>query len=406
MERLFSIKAIDSHQQMMMEELKQLLSKEDLTDEMKNNIKSLYIEVQEIYMEIKNDLKKNCPSSEEILNLYRSDDINKKSKNAIWKRFCFYKMLSDQMSDIHICTISSYRLKYLKTIYKWYCKNKRVLFGGRFGHGSRGEGPSADADDTATDDTTTENTASDVTTDGDTANGDTTDGDATKEVIDAQKGVVKGVIDGSDPVEAAAPPDSVTCAEGGTSQTGHGSSPRGGEENGVKNKEGERGDTKGGDTKNEKKDDTGHYGRETSDNFDDLLTRHMQEIKRPGGEGEKREVPWSNHQQEEVQNERKDEILESYIFPSPLFEKGTPEVKEEKKIFSGVDRKDTIQLDYTGEEDLMPTQIDTKRILELEEEIKRQKLLIKEKEMEIINSPIGIKFKDIFGNFKDIDINE
>ncbi|ANQ06308.1 Uncharacterized protein PCOAH_00009550 [Plasmodium coatneyi] len=382
-ERLFSTEAIDSHQQIMMDELKELLSKEDLTDEMKNNIKSLYIEVQEIYMEIKNDLKKNCPSSEDILNLYRSDDMNKKSKNAVWRKLCFYKMLGDQMSDIHICTISSYRLKYLKTIYKWYCKNKRLLFGHRY----RGGGPSASGDDT-----TTEDTASNVTTDGDTSNGD-----AAKDVIGAEE-----AMDGSDPVEAAAPADAVTCEEGGTTQMEDGSSPEKGEENGVKKKkEGQSASQK----EDEKPGETAHYGRETSDQFDDLLTRHMQEIKKPDHEGEKREVDWSNNEQEEGQSKPRDNILESYIFPNSLFEKGTPEVDVDKPTDSGHRRSD-IQLDYTGEEDPLPTYIDTKRIMELEEEIKRQKLLIKEKEIEIINSPIGIKFKDIFGNFQDIDINE
>ncbi|CAG9482405.1 unnamed protein product [Plasmodium vivax] len=397
MERLISTEAIDSHQQIMMQELQELLSKDDLTDEMKNNIKSLYIQVQEIYIEIKNDLKKNCPSSEDILNLYRSDDLNKKSKNAIWKKFCFYKMLGDQMSDIHICTISSYRLKYLKTIYKWYCKNKRVLFGGRFGRRSGGGGPSARGDDTAT-----EGTSSDVTTGGGSSSGDAfngaapnggaANGDTANDVVGAQEQVAEGAMDGSDPVEAAAPGDEVTCEEGGTSQTGDGSSPQGGEANGVKKK----GDEKGGAA--------GHYGRETSDQFDDLLTRHMQEIKRPGDDGEKREVDWSHQQQEEAQNKPRDNILAGYIFPCSLFEKGTAE-GEGDKPFGSEHRKDAIPLECT-QEDLLPTQIDTKRIMELEEEIKRQKLLIKEKEIEIINSPIGIKFKDIFGNFQDIDINE
>ncbi|KJP87346.1 hypothetical protein AK88_03026 [Plasmodium fragile] len=395
-ERLFSTEAIDSHQKMMMEELKELLSKEDLTDEMKNNIKSLYIEVQEIYMEIKNDLKKNCPSSEDILNLYRSDDINRKSKNAIWKKFCFYKLLGDQMSDIHICTISSYRLQYLKTIYKWYCKNKRVLFGARCGHRSGAGGSCARGDDT-----TTEDTSSSVTTDGDmceddTSNGDATKDDSTKELIGVQKQIEEGAVDGSEPVEATAPADAVTCAEGETSQTEDGSSPPRGEANGVKKEEGEEGG------------DTGHYGRENSDQFDDLLTRHMQEIKKPGGEGDKREVDWSHQQKEEEQNKPRDNILASYIFPNSLFEKGengTPDMEADKPCDNG-DRKNAIELDCTVGEDLLPTQIDTKRILELEEEIKRQKLLIKEKEIEIINSPIGIKFKDIFGNFQDIDINE
>ncbi|CAA9986680.1 conserved Plasmodium protein, unknown function [Plasmodium knowlesi strain H] len=403
MDRLFSTEVIDSHQRIMMEELKELLNKEDLTDEMKNNIKSLYIEVQEIYMEIKNDLKKNCPSSDDIINLYRSDDMNKKSKNAIWRKLCFYKMLGDQMSDIHICTISSYRLKYLKTIYKWYCKNKRVLFGSRFGHRSVGGEPSSRGDETTSNITTDGDTSNGDTSNGDTSNGDNSNGDATKDVIGAE-----GMMDGSDPVGAGVAADAVESAEGGTSQIEDSSSARREEENGVKKKKEDERENQKGD---EKRGETDNYWREASDQFDNLLTRHMQEIKRPTDEGEKREVDLCHEQKDEMSNKQTDNILARYIFPNSLFEKGeevTPEIGEDKP-FSSANRGNDMELVYTAdeeEEELLPTQIDTKRIMELEEEIKRQKLLIKEKEIEIINSPIGIKFKDIFGNFQDIDIND
>ncbi|SBS80514.1 conserved Plasmodium protein, unknown function [Plasmodium ovale] len=391
------VESMDSHEQMMMEELKGLLNKEDLSDEMKNNIKSLFIEVQEIYLELKNDIKNNYPSTEDILKLYCTNDTTDKSRNKIWKSVCFYKLLSDQLSDIHISTISSYRLGYLKTIYKWYKKNKKMIFN------CKQDGCEKSCHTHGEDAVTGELQESGV---GKEAEVEAAKVEAAK--VEAAKVEVAKVEVAK--MEAANVGGVAANVEGGVSAE---------EEGEITAK------------KPEEANKTGNkqFAKVESEDFDHLLKTNIQEM-RAQRYTLKRDVG-SLCEQHDKSSDLMSDTLDNYIFPNTLFAKtGRSEKGNEVDLesangqfpcekernagggrtqiphtrsshMSHFDSNDLI----TEEESVKRMPINTNKIRELEEEIKKQKLLIKKKEAEIINSPIGIKFKEIFGNFQDIDIN-
>ncbi|CRG94372.1 conserved Plasmodium protein, unknown function [Plasmodium gallinaceum] len=391
--------SINEHEQKLLEELKELLKK-DLSNEMKDNIKSLFIEVQEFYLEIKNDLKINYPSTEDLLKLYSTNDCSDKSKNAIWKSFCFYKLLSDQLNDLHISTISSYRLQCLKTIYRWYNKNKRILFNCK-------------------NDKKKINLFDEEINKNDSLNGnfDNTYASTLNEKTNLQN----------------KNNDSIEIKENDENNENN-------ENNEEKKKDIEEdpNEIKDSKSKNQKE-----YTKEFSEDFDKLLKEHIQITNEQNEKYEDIELNKKN----EITDNESNNILNNYIYPyNTIISKIECEQKKESILknnahiennnksneekreedYEHKSRENNTYEEYEcknfeklnsdkfnfnstllGDEkdDFYQIPIDTKKIKELEEEIKKQKLLIKKKEIEIINSPIGIKFKDIFGNFQDIDIN-
>ncbi|SBT75625.1 conserved Plasmodium protein, unknown function [Plasmodium ovale] len=394
------VESMDSHEQMMMEELKGLLNKEDLSDEMKNNIKSLFIEVQEIYLELKNDIKNNYPSTEDILKLYCTNDTTGKSRNTIWKSVCFYKLLSDQLRDIHISTISSYRLGYLKTIYKWYKKNKKMIFN------CKQDGCKKSCHTHGEDAVTEALRESGVGREAEV-------GAANVEAANVEAAKVEATNVEAAKVEAA---NVEMASVGGVAANGGVSADEEGEITANKPEQANKRGNK-------------QFAKVESEDFDHLLKTNIQEMRAQRCTQE-RDVG-NLCEQHDKSSDLMSDTLDNYIFPNPIFaktrrsEKGN-EVDLESangQFACGKERNtggEHTQIPHTRsshmshfasndliseEESVKRTPIDTNKIRELEEEIKKQKLLIKKKEAEIINSPIGIKFKEIFGNFQDIDIN-
>ncbi|CXH96381.1 conserved Plasmodium protein, unknown function [Plasmodium berghei] len=364
---LTNLKRMDSQENKLLNELNELLSKKNLTDEMKNNIKSLFIEIQEIYLEVKTDLENNYPSAQDILKIYNtnedSDEDKNKDKDYTWRSLCFYKLLNDQLSDIHISTITSYRLEYLKTIYKWYTKNKKIIFKGK-----------------------------------------------------KQNKTIHEMC-----ITKCSKNCTVECKREHIEK--------------EEEKEDEMNVLNSIDT--EKKGDMNN--KMTKENCEcekmecptKILNNEMNKI---------RENNLSNLELNVLKVDESNDVLENYIFPNEILKKN--QVKENKKKESCIDREeegksgqneispkcqtntinDEIESQKTDsfltngtfyylnlnniiieENHFSNKPKDIDKIIELEEEIKKQKLLIKNKETEITNSLIGIKFKDIFGKFEDLD---
>ncbi|VEV54873.1 conserved Plasmodium protein, unknown function [Plasmodium vinckei vinckei] len=354
---LTNLKRMDSQENKLLNELNELLSKQDLTDEMKNNIKSLYIEIQEIYLEVKTDLKNNYPSAQDILKIYTKDEGSDKDKDYTWRCLCFYKLLNDQLSDIHISTITSYRLEYLKTIYKWYTKNKQLIFKPKIKNQTMRE---------------------------------------------------------------------MSSAENDTNSTVEGK-----EEDEGENDEGEK----------EASDEGVNNKMEKCDEIDSptkTLNKEMDKI---------REKDLSSLEQNMLNYDESNNALENYTFPNFILENNETEEREKKesyvdtegmvhlserevksghneiksddainKINNKIETNQTDKLSEDGEfyhlnlnniiieEDHFSNKPkDNDKITELEDEIKKQKLLIKNKETEITDSLIGIRFKNIFGKFENLD---
>ncbi|KEG00533.1 hypothetical protein YYE_04717 [Plasmodium vinckei vinckei] len=354
---LTNLKRMDSQENKLLNELNELLSKQDLTDEMKNNIKSLYIEIQEIYLEVKTDLKNNYPSAQDILKIYTKDEGSDKDKDYTWRCLCFYKLLNDQLSDIHISTITSYRLEYLKTIYKWYTKNKQLIFKPKIKNQTMREMSSAENDSNST-------------------------------------------VEGK-------------------------------EEDEGENDEGEK----------EASDEGVNNKMEKCDEIDSptkTLNKEMDKI---------REKDLSSLEQNMLNYDESNNALENYTFPNFILENNETEEREKKesyvdtegmvhlserevksghneiksddainKINNKIETNQTDKLSEDGEfyhlnlnniiieEDHFSNKPkDNDKITELEDEIKKQKLLIKNKETEITDSLIGIRFKHIFGKFENLD---
>ncbi|CAD2097245.1 conserved Plasmodium protein, unknown function [Plasmodium vinckei] len=358
---LTNLKRMDSQENRLLNELNELLSKQDLTDEMKNNIKSLYIEIQEIYLEVKTDLKNNYPSAQDILKIYTKDEGNDKDKDYTWRCLCFYKLLNDQLSDIHISTITSYRLEYLKTIYKWYTKNKQLIFKPKNKNQTMREMSPAENDSNST-------------------------------VEDEQEDEEE---DEEEEKEAS--------------------------DEGVDNKMGRE-----------------NCKCEEIDSPTKTLNKEMDKI---------RENDLSNLEQNMSKYDESNNALENYTFPNVILEKNEAEEREKKE--SCVDAEGIVHLskkevelghneiEPDGAINMINDKIETKqidklsedgefyhlnlnniiieedhfsnkpndndKITELEDEIKKQKLLLKNKETEITNSLIGLKFKNMFGKFENLD---
>ncbi|EUR79065.1 hypothetical protein PFBG_00555 [Plasmodium falciparum 7G8] len=273
---------LDNNEMLLRKELNELINKDDLSEDMKNDIKALYIEVQEMYLILKNDIKNNIPSSDEIIKLYLADDQKDKSTNIIWKRFCFYKLLSDKLNDLHISTISSYRHTYLKTIYIWYKKNKKLLFNTDdnkevFG-GNNIVGEINEVDEKNEDDEKNE---------GDEKNDEKNEGD--EKNITNQNEIIKNK-------------DPLNCH------------------------------TKKEETEKEMKKD---YAKKISHNFDETLQEEMNKIKK---EHEIKE----NDINLLVYNEEPHDVLNKYTFPNDVFllnntkisDKNIKNVKEEQNVVS------------------------------------------------------------------------
>ncbi|SCM05470.1 conserved Plasmodium protein, unknown function [Plasmodium chabaudi adami] len=360
---LTNLKRMDSQENRLLNELNELLSKQNLTDEMKNNIKSLYIEIQEIYLEVKTDLKNNYPSAQDILKIYAKDEGSDKDKDYTWRCLCFYKLLNDQLSDIHISTITSYRLNYLKTIYKWYTKNKQLIFKSKKINQTMREMTPSEKDSNST-----------------------VEGEQEDEEDEDENGEEKEAVD-----------------------------------EGVDNKM-ERENCKCEEIESPTK----------------TINKEMNKI---------RENDLSNLEQNMVIYDESNNALENYTFPNVILKKneteeggkkescvdaegmvdlsegevesGHNEIESDNTINMINDKTETNQTDKLSvsgefynlnlnniiiEEDHFsnkPKGID--KITELEDEIKKQKLLIKNKETEITKSLIGIKFKNIFGKFEDLN---
>ncbi|CRG98681.1 conserved Plasmodium protein, unknown function [Plasmodium relictum] len=396
--------SIDDHEKRLLEELNELLNKKDLSSEIKNNIKSLFIEVQEFYLEIKNDLKTNYPSTKDLLKLYSTNDCSDKNKNIIWRSFCFYKLLSDQLNDLHISTISSYRLQCLRTIYKWYNKNKRILFN----YQSNKKKINFLDEKIITNNTLNEN---------------------------------------SDDICYSIKEEKTTLQRNSNDLIGNHENNKEKKEdikeNKIINQEEDIKNNEENDNKIKESDSiiTNEYKRELSEDFGKSLKEHIHVINEKNEENKDIEL----HKKNEVTDNESNEILHNYLFPNyTLINTVEQEQKEENNLknnmniekneekreennehnkkeekeneyekgeYTNLEKLKSDKYDFNstlledGKDDFFHIPIDTKKIKELEEEIKKQKLLIKKKEIEIINSPIGIKFKDIFGNFQDIDIN-
>ncbi|SBT01654.1 conserved Plasmodium protein, unknown function [Plasmodium malariae] len=392
-QKIVNVDSLDIHEKVMAEELQNLLSKKDLNDETKNKIKALFIQVQHMYLEIKKDIKNNSPSTEDILKLYCTNDTTTdKSKNDIWKSFCFYKLLSDKLSDIHISTISSYRLNYLKTIYEWYSKNKKVLFGCKIKDNSGRYRQNSQRNQRRTSLAEGEQGSDNGLG---SAEGEEVNSSHDEQQMNGSK--IEEQINASNDVE-----QTNTSNNGEEIAQGEGT---------ISQRE-------------QKKPSKKKYVKKISENFEDLLKKHMNEINE--STFSKRDQVESMHEEKESTNEETSDVLSNYLFPNSFIvnneqdkekreennENETKEIDtqmehkglENIQISEGGNIINTIELD-SGTDVPLCTQIDTQKIKELEDEIKKQKLLIKEKEIEIINSPIGIKFKEIFGNFQDMDIN-
>ncbi|ETB57209.1 hypothetical protein YYC_05019 [Plasmodium yoelii 17X] len=421
---LTNLKRMDSQENRLLNELNELLSKQNLTDEMKNNIKSLYIEIQEIYLEVKTDLKNNYPSAQDILKIYntnenededgnenedengnenQNEDEDKdedKDKDYTWRSLCFYKLLNDQLSDIHISTITSYRLEYLKTIYKWYTKNKKIIFKGK------------KQNQTIHDTTLTEN-------DTKCAVG------CKREHIEAEGEEKEGKKEGK--------------TEEKDEEKNEEKDEEKNEEKNEGEKEGETNDLNPIDT--EKKGEMDN--KMTRENCEcekmecltKILNKEMNKI---------RENNLSNLELNMLKDNESNDVLENYIFPNEILKKNQVEENKKKESYINIEDEDEDK-DKSGPNEISPNCVtniindeikiqktdsfstngtfyhlnlnniiieenhfsnkpkDIDKIIKLEEEIKKQKLLIKNKETEITNSLIGIKFKDIFGKFEDLD---
>ncbi|KYO03599.1 hypothetical protein PGSY75_0216900 [Plasmodium gaboni] len=412
---------LDNNEKLMRKELNELINKKDLSEDMKNDIRALYIEVQEIYLILKNDINKNIPSSDEIIKLYLSEEKKDKSTNIIWKRFCFYKLLSDKLNDLHISTISSYRHEYLKTIYIWYQKNKKLLFketekkevfgdkkNERNKKNERDNKNRSDDDNNNSDDNdnnnNSDNNNNNTSNNNNNNNNNTSNNNNNNNTSNNNyNSDEKNIIDQNEIIKNK---DPLNCHS-----------------------------TKEETEKKMKKNNT----KNISHNFE-ILQEEMNKIKKEH-EIEERELPFL------LSDEESHDMFNKYIYPNDIcllnnkklndlnVKNMQQENNDENKdlnvllLRNNKDEEDTntkiicehisldnfinnnnnmininnCKLDIKEEDKNLYTPLHTNKIKELEEEINKQKLLIKKKEIEIINSPIGIKFKDIFGNFQDIN---
>lgn len=357
-EEEMNIFALEEHEQLLLTELKKLLNKKDLTDEIKCNIKSLYIEVQKFYLEIKNDIKENFPTTQELLKLYSSKESDKAERELIRKKFYFYKLLKEQLNDLHISTIASYRMECLKSMYTWYNKHKKILFN--------------------------ENTSENL--------------NYNFENVPLKS--IGTITDHTDKRKESEYVKQNECIHNTTNETQM--------EEHKKEKEEERRNKIEID---EQEIQSEPLEKKSSSKYDVILSEYIKEKFTSNDNSKCKEESYDT-----MQNE-----LSDYLLPNNLINVTSP-----KEISTIVDIKTVENYEVEKKEkeeeepnslfnlnestiekidDICQIPIDTK-IEELEAEINRQKLLIKEKEIEIINSPIGLKFKDIFGNFQDIDLNK
>ncbi|EUT80042.1 hypothetical protein PFAG_04682 [Plasmodium falciparum Santa Lucia] len=313
---------LDNNEMLLRKELNELINKDDLSEDMKNDIKALYIEVQEMYLILKNDIKNNIPSSDEIIKLYLADDQKDKSTNIIWKRFCFYKLLSDKLNDLHISTISSYRHTYLKTIYIWYKKNKKLLFntddnkevfGGNNIVGEINEVDEKNESDEKNE--VDEKNEDDEKNEGDEKNVDEKNEGGEKNVDEKNEGGEKNVDEKNVDEKNEGDEKNITN-----------------QNEIIKNKDPLNCHTKKEETEKEMKKD---YAKKISHNFDETLQEEMNKIKK---EHEIKE----NDINLLVYNEEPHDVLNKYTFPNDVFllnntkisDKNIKNVKEEQNVVS------------------------------------------------------------------------